>query len=221
MNDTYYPIIVYSNSSEKYVRDRLCLSSSSSCSRPINRYNKDKKQLEQTNMNLFILNGEDHKRLRREGFFDRTKGKGKSGIECGEYHNDRKNRLPTEGFTQDLFLRFDKEKKFTHTKILNLLQTWLLELQEAGVIGTYNLVVPMQDREGEGVHKGIAFLYFNEQQDVKDKCLTFAMMHNRRISIEVPDSYMNVSWMKKRPPTPPPSSPTDSPLPTSVEQKED
>lgn len=194
MNDIYYPIIVYSSLSEKVLRDRLGLTSS--CSRPINRYNKEKKQLEQTNMNLFILNGEDHKRLRHDGFFDRTKGKG--GIECGEYHNDRKNRLPLEGFTQDLFLRFDKEKNFTHTKILNVLQTWLLELQEAGAIGTYNLVVPMQDREGEGVHKGIAFLYFNEQQDLKDKCLTFAMMHNRRISIEVPGSYMNVSWMKKR-----------------------
>lgn len=196
MNIVYYPTVGYSSMSVMKLRSILNVGDIPA--RPIMRFDDQRRRLIQTNQTLMILPKNDFERLKTEGLFVREEKGNKNEIELGSYHV-RNERMPKESQEGNLYLRFDKQKKFDHSEIEHILLNWLIELENRGVIGNYRLDIPVLDREGNGKHRGYAFLRFSQDQSMEDRCVTFAMLQNRRLSPKLPNEFLSVSWVEKIP----------------------
>ena len=188
---TYYPAVCYSSLAVNKLQNILEVDCPA---RTIMRYNTNSGNLVQTKMTLFILSPDDHQRLREKHLFDKY-AKEKRVVELGEYLI-RENRMPKKHQTGNLYIRFDKKKELSHKQVESTLNEWLLELQNAGVIDHFNLQIPVQDREGDGKHKGYGFIRFTDGQEMKDRCVTFAMLQNRRLS-NANNVFLSVVWAEK------------------------
>ena len=187
----YHPVVCYSSYSINKIMKTLELIKTPA--RPIMRYDNKSKKLIQTKMTLLILAPPDYTRLSK--FFTKAEG---GSIELGNYHI-RPNKMPTGDQIGDLYLRFDPDCQFSHGKVQGLIQNWLLELQEKGVISSYELMIPLEDREGDGTHKGYGFVRFPPEQEMKGRCVVFAMLQNRRLDLEVNSKdYLSVVWSKRK-----------------------
>lgn len=187
---TYYPVVCYSSLAVNKLQNLLEVNSPA---RTIMRFNKKSGNLIQTKMTLFILSPDDYQRLKEKGLFDKYT-KEKRVVELGDYLI-RENRMPKNNQTSNLYIRFDKKKELSHKQVESILSEWLLELQNAGVIDHFSVQIPVLDREGDGKHKGYGFIRFTDGQEMKDKCVSFAMLQNRRLNNS--NVFLSVVWAEK------------------------